>query len=178
MKLIDKYKNLDKEKIAALKKKLTSKQGLIWISSVVGLFLFMLLVMKACEPRKGTILYGVCSAFLEHQLPYPETIEHTYVEQYSSAVRIYYSHYDAFGQYMTEYLECSFIMDQAKGLQLNAVVFNTINSVTKKEPIKNKGRLYEVEQQYIDIFNQSGSIQAIESQEPDLTLPKNNPLFL
>ncbi len=167
-----------KEKISIIKEKLTSRNGIITSSVTFGFLLLTLLVMKACEPAKGTILYGICGAFLEQQLEYPETIQHNYVEQYSSAIRVYYSHTDGFGQYLTEYIECSFEQDPKKGLQLKSVIFNTIKLITKKEPIKNKGRLYEVEQKYIDKFNESNSINVILSTEPDLTLPRNDPFFL
>ena len=167
----DKTELSSKEKALILKEKLTSRSGIISLSVIFGLFLLMLLVMKACEPAKGSVLYGVCGAFLEQQIEFPEMMEHQYVEQYSSAVRIYYSQIDGFGQYLAEYIECSFSYDTQNGTQLKAVVFNTIKEITEKTPIKNKGHLYAVKQKYIDLFNQSNSIEIIINQEPDLTLP-------
>ncbi len=163
-----------KEKIQIAKEKLMSRRGIITLSTTIGLLLLILLLMKACEPRKGSIFYGICGAFLEQQIVYPETIEHQYVEQYSAAIRIYYSHIDGFGQSLNEYIECSFEKPPQKGLQLKGVIFNTIKLITKKQTIKNKGRIYEVEQEYIDKFNKSNSIGVIISADPDLTLPQRN----
>ena len=168
-----------KKNLIKFKGMLVSRQGKINLSIIGGLFLFVLLMLKACEPAKGSIRYGICSAFLEQQIVFPETIEQNYVEQYSSGgVRIYYSHIDAFGQYLTEFIECSFAQTSQNEMVLNGVVFNTIKRTTKKMPIKNKGRLYSVEQKYIDRFNKSYSINIISSQEPDLTLPYNDPVAL
>lgn len=165
-----------KEKISFFIKKATTKKGMTVGGSIFGLFLFVLLIVKACEPAKGTILYGICGAFLEQQIPFPETIEHTYVEQYGWGVRIYYNHIDAFGQHLNEFLECSFDQQPESDLYLKAVIFSTIKEVTEKTPIKNKGRLYAVEQKYIDKFNKSNSIQIIMNQDIDLTLPYETPL--
>ena len=167
-----------KEKLLVLKDKLLTRGGKIGLSTSVGILLLTLLMMKACAPAQGSILYGVCSAFLEQQLQYPEMMEKNYVEQYGSGVRIYYTQVDGFGQYLNEFIECSFAQDQKRGLYLSAVVFNTIKSVTKKTTIKDKGYLYKVEKKYINHFNESGSIQAIISSEPDLTLPRNDPFVL
>lgn len=167
-----------KEKLFVLKDKLMTRGGKIGLSIAVGLLLITLLMMKACAPAQGSILYGICNAFLEQQLQYPEMRELNYVEQYGSGVRIYYTQVDGFGQYLNEFIECSFAQDQQRGLYLSAVVFNTIKSVTKKTTIKNKGFLYQVEKKYINQFNESGSIQAIISSEPDLTLPRNKPFEL
>lgn len=164
-----------KEKLLVLKDRLLTRGGKIGLSIAVGLLLLTLLMMKACAPAQGSILYGICGAFLEQQLQYPEMMEHNYVEQYGSGVRIYYTQVDGFGQYLNEFIECSFAQDQKVGLYVSAIVFNTIKSVTKKTTIKNKGYLYKVEQKYVDQFNKSGSIQAIMAAEPDLTLPRYYP---
>jgi len=156
-----------KEQFFLLKQFLFTREGKISSSVVVGLFLLVLLVVKACEPAKRSTLHNICSAFLEQQLKYPEMMEQHYAEQYGSGIRVYYAQLDAFGQYLSEFIECSFVQDPQKGLMLDAVVFNTIKDVTKKVTIKNKGRLYKVEQEHIDRFNQSGSINAITSYKPD-----------
>jgi hypothetical protein len=168
-------KPTSKEKMMALKETLMTREGKIGLGATVGLLLLTLLVMKACEPRKGSILYGVCSAFLETQLLYPELLEQNYVEQYSSGVRIYYTQVDGFGQYLNEFIECTYAQNEQEGLFLAAVIFNTIKPKTKKTTIANKGRLYRVEQKHIDHFNKSGVIQAVIASEPDLTLPRYKP---
>lgn len=172
-------KQSKKELLVRFKKYITTPQGMKRVGIAFGIMFFIFLVMKACEPAKGSILYGVCGSFLEQQIEFPETIEKNYVEQYSAGVRIYYSHIDGFGQYLTEFIECSFENVPQKGTQLQGVVFNTIKASTKKTPVKNKGRLYAVEQKYIDLFNESHSLEAIAEQPNlDLTLPYNDPSFL
>ena len=147
---------------------LLTKAGKITAGTTIGLLLFTLLIVKACEPAKTTILYPICSAFAEKNVPFPETIQHSLVEEYSSlSVRIYYAHIDGFGQYLTEFLECSFGQDEQRGLFLNAAIYNTVNGVTKKVPLKNKGRLYQVEQQYVDLFNQSQIPMIIREMDPE-----------
>ncbi|GEM_PF-2736255 len=168
-----------KEKIKPLKAFFTSMKGIITSVVTFVLLIAVMLIMKACEPAKGSALYGTCSAFLEQQIQFPETIEHNYVEQYSTgAVRVYYSHIDGFGQYLTELVECSFGWNAQDQLEMKSVIFNTIKESTRKKPLKNKGSLYAVEQEHIDAFNKSLSIEAIMGAEPDLTLPAQNPLFL
>lgn len=155
-----------------------SKGGKITAGVLTTLLLMSLLAMKACEPATGGALFRVCHAFLEQQITYPETIEHKYVEQYPMGTRIYYNHTDGFGQSLGEYIECSFENDPQVGLQLKGVVFNTIKIVTKKTTVKNKGRLYAVEQKVIDRFNRAYSTDAILKQEQPLLLPPYNPYFL
>lgn len=161
-----------KENLPEIKKKAFGTQGII-ISSVIFAFLFLVvIVVQSCTPQKGSILYGMCGAFLEQELTYPETIKHSNVEQYRKAVRIYYTHIDAFGQYQLEMVECSFLQDAEKGVRLESVVFDRVRDSTKKTPVTGKGRLFEVKQKYIDQFNQSESPAAILLNEPDLTLPE------
>ncbi len=148
--------------------------GKITAGVTIGLLLITLMVMKACEPAKASILYPVCSAFVEQNVSFPETIEYNVVEQYSTSIRLYYAHIDTFGQFLTEYIECSFAEDPNRGLFLRAVVYNTVKEITEKKPIKNKGRLYQVQQKHIDLFNQSQTprmIMQMDRDMLDLTLP-------
>lgn len=155
----------------AIQKKATSTEGIKYgIGGLVFIFIFFVLV-QSCTPRKGTLLYGICKSFLEQQIPYPHTIYYARVEQYRKALRIYYNHLDSFGQYQREMIECSFFQDPVKGVQVEAIYIDAIKPITKKERAPGKGRLYQVEKKYIDLFNNSLSPSAIMSQEPDLTLP-------
>ena len=160
-----------KKEKASLKETLLGTKGIIWMSSVFGLFFLIVIFYQACAPRKGTILYGMCSAFLEQQVTFPGTLNYTAVEQYPKAVRIYFTYIDGFGQYQFELAECVFEQGE-QGVMLDRVFFNYIKDITSKERVKGKGRLYEVEQKYIDLFNRSRSVQAIMSQDPDLALPE------
>lgn len=164
--------NLDKE---ALKKKLLSTKFLISSAVIFGVVALVVMIMQSCTPRQGTLLYGLCGAFLEQQVTFPQTLRHTSVEQYPKALRIYFTHIDSFGQYQFEMTECTFVQDPEKGVQLQRVFFNYVKDVTEKERVPGKGRLYEVRQEVIDLFNQSDSASSIMSQNPDLSLPKTRP---
>lgn len=155
----------------AFKEWAMSTEGIIYGTIAVVVIFIILMVVQACTPRKGSFLYGICGSFLELQIPYPETIRHSSVEQYRKALRIYYSHIDDFGEYQMEMLECSFYMDETERVFLERVYFSHIKDITKKKRAPGKGRLYEVEQEHIDLFNKSFSAEAIMLQEPDLTLP-------
>lgn len=163
------------EKAMVFKDWLMTKSGKITAGSTISLLLLTLLIVKACEPAKAGVLYAVCSAFSEQNVTFPETIDYNLVEEYSSSVRIYYAHTDAFGQYITEFIECSFAQNEEKGLFLKAAIYDTVKEITEKTPLKNKGRLYKVQQKYVDLFNQSQSAQIImqmDEEQLDLTLPR------
>lgn len=160
-----------KQNWPVIKKKATSTEG---IRYGVGGFILLFIIFslfQSCAPRKGTLLYGICGAFLELHIPYPSSLYHARVEQYRKALRIYYNHTDSFGQYQREMIECAFIQDPEKGVQLETVFIDHIKPITKKERTVGKGRLYQVEQKYIDLFNLARSPAAIMSQDPDLSLP-------
>ena len=163
-----------KENWPTIKKKALGTEGIV-IGVTIFAFLFLtVIIVQSCTPRKGTIVYGICSAFLEQQIPFPETIKHTTVEQYRKAVRIYFTHIDGFGEYQLESIECTFVQHPQKGVQLELVFFDHVQRSTEKVRADGKGRRYLVKQQYIDAFNKSLSPAAIVSQEPDLSLPKYN----
>lgn len=158
----------------SIKDWLLTKVGKITAGVTIGLLVVTLMIMKACEPAKAGILYPICSSFVEQNVPFPETIRYNVVEQYSRSVRLYYLHTDSFGQFLTEYIECSFGNNPNTGLFLKAAIFNTVKEVTDKKPIENRGRSYQVQQQHIDLFNQSQVPQIIMQMDKDLldlTLP-------
>lgn len=154
-----------------LKEKATSTQGIITGAVSVLVLFVVVMIVQSCTPRKGTILYGMCKSFLEVQIPFPETIEHSFVEQYRKAIRIYFTHTDPFGQYQMEYIECSFFQDAAKGVQLESVYFDHVKKITETTRAPGKGRLYAVKEKHIEMFNNSRSPAAIVKNNPDLTLP-------
>ena len=155
------------------KKKLFGTQGLIGGVVVFIVFFVIVMIVQSCTPAKGTILYGLCGAFLEQQVPFPHTLKHTSVEQYPKAIRIYFTHIDGFGEYQFEMTECTFRQDPQSGVQLERVFFNYVKDVTKKERMRGKGRLYDTRQEVIDLFNMSQSPLSILSNNPDLTLPQD-----
>lgn len=121
-----------------------------WIG---GFLLVILLGFVACQPPKGTIYYGICSAFLEQVTPYPESLRHTAIEQYPNATRIYFTSTDPFGQYKLEMMECAYKNDPQKGLIIDRALYNRV----------------DMDKAVIDKFNIS--IPAIIAAKPDLTLP-------
>ena len=166
-------KKKQKIDLASLKEKLLSTQAIVG-GAVVFIFIFIVvLIVNSCTPAKGNILYGLCGTFLEQQVQFPHTLKHTSVEQYPKAVRIYFTYIDSFGQYQFEMMECTFVQHPQKGVQLDRVFFNYVKEVTEKERVGGKGRLYEVKQEHIDLFNNSKAPLSILSHEPDLTLPQN-----
>lgn len=135
-------------------------------------FLLIVILLFSCGPRKGTMQYGICKSFLELVLPYPHTIKSNIVEQYSSAVRIYFTHTDAFGEYRLNMIECAFANDEFTGQGfVKDIIFDNFLDIAEIEPIK--GNRYKVKQEILDEFNVS--IPAIAASEPDLTLPPRMP---
>lgn len=122
--------------------------------AITGILLLIILFsVFSCGPRKGNMLYGICKTYLEQNIPYPETIRHTNVEQYPSATRIYFTSIDPFGQYKLEYLECVYKFDAQNNVSVDKILLNR-----REEP-----------QEKIDLFNKS--LSAIVAGKPDLTLP-------
>jgi hypothetical protein len=129
-------------------------RGKLFIAGfTVILLLIVVIAMFSCGPEKGTILYGICKTYLEQNVPYPETIQPTRVEQYPSATRVYYTSVDAFGQFKMEQIECVYSTNENNTLQIDKVLINR----------------HEEEQEKVSMFNKS--LAAIVAGEPDLTLP-------
>ncbi len=163
----------DKDKIELLKKKYLTKENQLIGGVLLGGAILILIVysMMNKDGPQGSILYGICSAYLEQQLAFPESVRHNAVDQYQRAVRIYYTAHGTFGEYRLETIECAFKRDPQYGLLVETIIFNHVRPITKKKPIKGKGRLYQVTEKNIDKFNKSGSVNAIIMGNPDLTLP-------
>lgn len=155
-----------------LKKTLLSTKSIVTLVTILVIVFLGVFIFQSCVPKKGSLLYGLCGSFLEQQVTFPQTIRHTSVEQYPKALRIYYTHIDAFGQYQFEMTECTFKQDPQAGVQLDRVFFNYVKDITSKERVRGKGRLYEVKRDVINLFNRSQSARSIMSQDPDLTLPQ------
>ncbi len=97
-------------------KKQASKKRTKQISILSGLGLFGLLVWYLFAPFKATAEYGICRSFLELQIPYPHTI---YVSEIKpmrdGALKLWYTHTDAFGEYRMESFECKLVNDAETG---------------------------------------------------------------
>jgi len=149
---------IDLQKIKS--KVFTTKFLIIFI---IGFFIISigLMIFQSAQPKKGNILYGMCRSFLELQVQFPETLDYKRIELYRAGVRINYTHLDGFGEYRLETIECSFLQDPQKGVQMKDIFFNYVKPITEIERVVGKGRLYRVRQEEIDLFNKSRSPAAI-----------------
>ncbi len=89
-----------------------------------GLLLLVLLSVYGCQPKKGSMAYGLCSTFLELNTVYPQTLNYIDLEGSRTAVRIYYTSIDPFGQYKQEMMECKFGPDEKMGMKITEVLRN------------------------------------------------------
>ncbi len=147
------------KKLKALK---SDPRALKVYGGMAGAFLFIVLLAFSCGPRQGTMLYGVCRTFLEMYVPYPNTLRYVGVEEYVKVgkVRIDFAHIDASGSFSINMMECAFLQDPLRGLQLEKVEVNR--------------KL--VDPAEVTVFNPS--IPAIAASQPDLALPSHIPGFL
>jgi hypothetical protein len=100
----------------AKKINLTKKQIQYGAGGFVALLLIFMLF--SCGGAKGPMEYGVCSTFLEMNTAYPHTLQYTAVEGSQTAIRIYYTSTDPFGQYKSEMIECRFRSDAWQLLEI------------------------------------------------------------
>ncbi len=110
-------KQTDPEKIALYK-----KYGMI--GAAVLACLILIYSVYSCQPKKGSMAYGVCSTLLEMQTQYPNTLRHINVEGSATTVRIYFTSIDAFGQYKLEMYECKFGRGPDGGMQITDILRN------------------------------------------------------
>lgn len=121
--------------------------------SIALALLLVVLMVYSCQPKKGSMGYGICSTFLELTTTYPHTLQYSDVEFSRTAVRIYFSAIDAFGEFKNEMLECTFGPDEKMGMKLTQVKRN-------RNP---------VEQKVIDEFNMT--LPTVMSSKPYLVMP-------
>lgn len=89
-----------------------------------GVSLFSLVIYVATAPKKGGPMLGICKVFVERLVPYPTTLQYQFIEQYPKAVRVGYTHIDAFGQFRLDMAECGFRPDTKAGAVLDSVLLN------------------------------------------------------
>lgn len=122
----------------------------------------ILLSIYGCQPQKASMAYGICSTFLELNTPYPQTLNYTDLEGSRTAVRIYFTSIDPFGQFKQEMIECTFGPDEKMGMKITEIKRN-------RRP---------VDQALIDKFNQT--LPTIMASDPYLVMPGpewENPLL-
>ena len=89
------------------------------------LFLLIVLSIYSFQPKTGPMAYGICSTFLELNTPYPNTLQYIDLEGSRTALRIYFTAIDPFGEFKQEMIECSFGPDEAgTGMKLTQVTRN------------------------------------------------------
>lgn len=106
-----------------LRQKNIKKKHILYASGGVVLLLLILMVYS-CQPKQGSMAFGICSVFLELNTPYPETLDYTGLEGSRTAVRIYYTNVDPFGEYKLEMIECTFGKDEKAGMKLTEIKRN------------------------------------------------------
>lgn len=116
----------------------------------------LLLVWLGIQPIKGPLQFGVCRAFLERELKFPQTLKMTQVEVFDKSLRMYYTYVDEFGSVKSEMLECD---------------FRPFNSLAEISAIKRKkGRNVEaIDPARVAAFNKT--VPAILAAKPDLVIP-------
>lgn len=116
--------------------------------------LIVILAIYSLQPRTGPMAYGICSTFLELNTPYPNTLNYTDLEGSRTAVRIYFTNIDPFGEYKLEMMECTFGPDESgTGMKLAQVTRN-------RRPVEAK---------IVTKFNET--LPIIMASEPYLVLP-------
>lgn len=141
----------DPEYLAAVQK----RKKLMLYGSIAGALLLVILMIYGCQPKKGSMAFGICSTFLELATPYPATLNYTQVEGSRTAVRIYFTSTDPFGMFRHEMIECTFESDPKTGMKVSKIQRN-------RRP---------VDQAQIQKFN--GTLEAIIAGKPYLEMPPN-----
>lgn len=130
---------------------------------ILGFILLAILIsIYGCQPKKASMAYGICSTFLELTTPYPQTLNYTDLEGSNTAIRIYFTSVDPFGQFKQEMIECTFGYDEKIGMKLTKIQRN-------RRP---------VDQKEVDKFNLT--LPTIMASDPYLVMPGpdwKNPLL-
>lgn len=96
----------------------------IGLGALGVVLIIILLSIYGCQPAKGSMAYGICSTFLELNTPYPHTLNYIDLEGSRTAVRIYFTSTDPFGQFKQEMIECKFGPDEKMGMKVTEVFRN------------------------------------------------------
>lgn len=92
---------------------------------VLGVIVVIILLsIYGCQPQKASMAHGICSTFLELNTPYPHTLQYIGLEGSRTAVRIYFTSTDPFGQFKQETIECKFGPDPKMGMKVTEILRN------------------------------------------------------
>lgn len=106
------------------------------------------------KPYQSGIQYGICKIFIELNVPYPYTIYYSEVLNFADgSVRVWFSHYDSFGDYRLMPVQCYFAPHETYGTAVSRILI--------------EGR--EVDRETVERFNHA--LPAILANPPDLTYP-------
>lgn len=99
------------------------KKHKIMLGAGVAVLLAILAIYSG-RPQQGSMAYGICSTFLELNTPYPHTIRHIALEGSRTAVRIYYTNVDPFGEFKQEMIECTYGPAADGGMRVTQIARN------------------------------------------------------
>lgn len=134
------------------KKKKKASWWKIAALGIGGVTLFGGLIYFATAPKQGGATLGICKVFVERFVPYPTTLQYQFTEIYPKAVRVGYTHIDAFGQFRLDMAECAFRPDTKRGAVVDSVLVNR----------------EDLDAALVERFN--AGLPAILANMPDLTL--------
>lgn len=137
----------------ALKKQAARKKQFRMIIYLILFGLFCYLVYWLVKPYKSDMKYGICKVFIELQVPYPYTLYFSEVIDFNDSVRVWFSHYDSFGDYRLMPVQCYFGAHETYGMGLKRITI---------------GRR-EIDPEVVARFNHS--LPAVFAYPPDLVYP-------
>ena len=137
------------QKKLALRKKRQKQLMYLAVIALIGYGLWWMF-----KPFQSSIQYGICKTFIELNVPYPYTLYYSEVLDFSDgSVRIWFSHYDSFGDYRLMPVQCYFTPHETYGLGLSRIIIER----------------REVDPAIVERFN--NALPAILAYPPDLTYP-------
>ncbi|MAE51914.1 MAG: hypothetical protein CMH27_08885 [Micavibrio sp.] len=138
----------------AQKKRALRKKRQKQLLYLAGFLLFCYGFWWLIKPYESSMKYGICKTFIELNVPYPYTIHFSEVIDFADgSVRVWFSHYDSFGDYRLLPVQCYYAPHEKYGLGLSRIVV---------------GRR-EIDPDIVQHFNHS--LPAIFAYPPDLTYP-------
>ncbi len=135
-----------------------------FLAGCAAILVIGLIVWAVMRPRVGSMRYAYCRAFLELYLPYPDTLDVSYVEEVPGQVRIGHTHIDPFGQIYFNMIACSYEKDMRGADRVRKIEVNRIDLDHEK---------------YVVPMNRI--LPAVAAVPPDLRIPRriadNDPLM-
>lgn len=89
-----------------------------------GIGALIALVNYVFKPFNVHFSYGVCRAFLELQVEYPDTLRYLYVGYLPKRTRIWYIEYNSFGNKSMDHIDCFFSYPGGINAHLHKVEIN------------------------------------------------------